>query len=130
MSDTTAPAPAVEEAVEAAKVEATAPKPSFYTTPRLEFTKSKYLEMSVRAMSVARDRYMEEISLVRSFLEQPDRANGLLFYEFSKRWLSRFNWLLWPLIDLRKVASEVKCASQRSSFRKLECILLGFRLTG
>ncbi len=49
VSDTTAPAPAVEEAVEAAKVEATAPKPSFYTTPRLEFTKSKYLEMSVRA---------------------------------------------------------------------------------
>jgi HK97 family phage major capsid protein len=49
VSDTTAPAPAVEEAVEAAKVEAAAPKPAFYTTPRLEFTKAKYLENSVRA---------------------------------------------------------------------------------
>jgi HK97 family phage prohead protease len=50
VSDTTAPAPAVEEAVEAAKVEATAPKPAFYTAPRLEFTKAKYLESSVRAL--------------------------------------------------------------------------------
>ena len=50
VSDTTAPAPAVEEAVEAAKVEATAPKPAFYTAPRLEFTKAKYLEASVRAL--------------------------------------------------------------------------------
>ncbi len=49
VSDTTAPAPAVEEAVEAAKVEAAAPKPAFYTTPRLEFTKAKYLEASIRA---------------------------------------------------------------------------------
>ena len=49
VSDTTAPAPAVEEAVEAAKVEAAAPKPAFYTNPRLEFTKAKYLENSVRA---------------------------------------------------------------------------------
>ncbi len=49
VSDTTAPAPAVEEAVEAAKVEAAAPKPAFYTTPRLEFTKAKYLENSIRA---------------------------------------------------------------------------------
>ena len=49
VSDTTAPAPAVEEAVEAAKVEAAAPKPAFYTSPRLEFTKAKYLENSVRA---------------------------------------------------------------------------------
>ena len=49
VSDTTAPAPAVEEAVEAAKVEAAAPKPAFYTNPRLEFTKSKYLENSIRA---------------------------------------------------------------------------------
>jgi HK97 family phage prohead protease len=50
VSDTTAPAPAVEEAVEAAKanmVEAT--RPAFYTAPRLEFTKAKYLENSVRA---------------------------------------------------------------------------------
>jgi HK97 family phage prohead protease len=49
VSDTTAPAPAVEEAVEAAKVEAAAPRPAFYTAPRLEFTKAKYLENSVRA---------------------------------------------------------------------------------
>ncbi len=49
VSDTTAPAPAVEEAVEAAKVEAAAPKPAFYTNPRLDFTKSKYLENSIRA---------------------------------------------------------------------------------
>jgi len=49
VSDTTAPAPAVEEAVEAAKVEAAAPKPAFSTAPRLEFTKAKYLENSVRA---------------------------------------------------------------------------------
>jgi HK97 family phage major capsid protein len=49
VSDTTAPAPAVEEAVEAAKVEAAAPRPAFYTAPRLEFTKAKYLEASVRA---------------------------------------------------------------------------------
>ena len=49
VSDTTAPAPAVEEAVEAAKVEAATPKPAFYTAPRLEFTKAKYLENSVRA---------------------------------------------------------------------------------
>jgi HK97 family phage major capsid protein len=49
VSDTTAPAPAVEEAVEAAKVEAAAPNPAFYTTPRLEFTKAKYLENSIRA---------------------------------------------------------------------------------
>ena len=50
VSDTTAPAPAVEEAVEAAKVETvSASRPAFYTTPRLEFTKAKYLENSVRA---------------------------------------------------------------------------------
>ncbi len=50
VSDTTAPAPAVEEAVEAAKVESVeASRPAFYTAPRLEFTKAKYLENSVRA---------------------------------------------------------------------------------
>jgi len=50
VSDTTAPAPAVEEAVEAAKVETvSASRPAFYTTPRLEFTKAKYLENSIRA---------------------------------------------------------------------------------
>ena len=49
VSDTTAPAPAVEEAVEAAKVEAAAPKPAFYTSPRYEYTKAKYLEASIRS---------------------------------------------------------------------------------
>ncbi len=50
MSDTTAPVPAVEEAVEAAKVETVAAsRPAFYTAPRLEFTKAKYLENSIRA---------------------------------------------------------------------------------
>ena len=50
VSDTTAPAPAVEEAVEAAKVESVqAARPAFYTAPRLEFTKAKYLENSIRA---------------------------------------------------------------------------------
>jgi HK97 family phage prohead protease len=49
VSDTTVPAPA-EETVEAAKVETvSASRPAFYTTPRLEFTKAKYLENSVRA---------------------------------------------------------------------------------
>ena len=48
VSDTTVPAPA-EETVEAAKVEAAAPRPAFFTAPRLELSKAKYLEMSVRA---------------------------------------------------------------------------------
>jgi len=48
VSDTTVPAPA-DETVEAAKVEAAAPRPAFFTAPRLEFTKAKYLENSVRA---------------------------------------------------------------------------------
>ena len=49
VSDTTVPAPA-EETVEAAKVETVeAARPAFFTTPRLEFTKAKYLENSVRA---------------------------------------------------------------------------------
>jgi HK97 family phage major capsid protein len=48
VSDTTVPAPA-EETVEAAKVEAAAPRPAFFTAPRLEFTKAKYLENSIRA---------------------------------------------------------------------------------
>ena len=49
VSDTTAPAP-TEEAVEAAKVETVAAsRPAFYTNPRLEFTKAKYLEASIRS---------------------------------------------------------------------------------
>lgn len=49
VSDTTAPAPAVEEAVEAAKVEATSPRPAFYTRPRLDPSPVKYLEATIRA---------------------------------------------------------------------------------
>ncbi len=50
MSDTTAPAPSVEEAVEAAKANMVeAARPAFYTTPRLELSKAKYLENSIRA---------------------------------------------------------------------------------
>ena len=48
VSDTTVPAPA-DETVEAAKVEAAAPRPAFFTAPRLEFTKAKYLEASIRS---------------------------------------------------------------------------------
>ena len=49
VSDTTAPAPAVDEAVEAAKVEATSPRPAFYTRPRLDPSPVKYLEATVKA---------------------------------------------------------------------------------
>ena len=49
VSDTTVPAPAVEETVEAAKVEATASRPAFYTAPRIELSKEKFLEASIRA---------------------------------------------------------------------------------
>ena len=49
VSDTTVPAPA-EETVEAAKVQTVeATRPAFYTSPRLEFTKAKYLEASIRS---------------------------------------------------------------------------------
>ena len=49
VSDTTAPAPAVDEAVEAAKVEATSPRPAFYTRPRLDPSPVKYLEATIKA---------------------------------------------------------------------------------
>ena len=49
VSDTTVPAPA-EETVEAAKVETvSAARPAFYTAPRIELSKEKYLEASLRA---------------------------------------------------------------------------------
>ena len=49
VSDTTVPAPA-EETVEAAKVETVAAsRPAFYTAPRIELSKEKFLEASVRA---------------------------------------------------------------------------------
>lgn len=49
VSDTTVPAPA-EETVEAAKVEAAAPKPAFFTSPRSPIVNaSSYLEYSIKA---------------------------------------------------------------------------------
>ena len=49
VSDTTVPAPA-EETVEAAKVEAAAPKPAFYTSPRSPIVNAaSYLEHSIKA---------------------------------------------------------------------------------
>ena len=51
VSDTTVPAPAVEEAVEAAKVETvSASRPAFFTAPRSPInSKASYLEHSIRA---------------------------------------------------------------------------------
>jgi len=55
VSDTTVPAPA-EETVEAAKVQTVeAARPAFFTSPRLEFTKAKYLEASIRAKVLGDD---------------------------------------------------------------------------
>ena len=49
VSDTTVPAPA-EETVEAAKVEAAAPKPAFFTSPRSPIVNAaSYLEYSIKA---------------------------------------------------------------------------------
>ena len=62
VSDTTAPAPAVEEAVEAAKVESvSASRPAFYTAPRFEFTKAKYLEASIRAKVFGDDESRQNV---------------------------------------------------------------------
>jgi HK97 family phage major capsid protein len=52
VSDTTVPeAPAVIEAVEATNVEAAAPKPAFYTTPRINknLTAGQFLEANIKA---------------------------------------------------------------------------------
>jgi HK97 family phage major capsid protein len=52
VSDTTVPeAPAVTEAVEATKVEAAAPKPAFYATPRINtnLTAGQFLEANIKA---------------------------------------------------------------------------------
>ena len=67
VSDTTAPAPAVEEAVEAAKVETVqASRPAFYTNPRLEFTKAKYLEASIRAKVLGDDESRQYVAAADS----------------------------------------------------------------
>jgi len=54
----------------------------------------------VRAMTVARERYTEEISRARQFWEQPDRANGLLFNDWLNIALEEIlvldAWAVWP----------------------------------
>ena len=54
----------------------------------------------VRAMQTARDNYTEDISRVRQFWEQPDRANGLLFYDWLNIALEEIlvldAWAIWP----------------------------------
>lgn len=54
----------------------------------------------VRAMTVARERYTEEISRLRQFWEQPDKANGLLFNEWLNVALEEIlvldAWAVWP----------------------------------
>ena len=55
VSDTTVSAAPAEETVEAAKVEAAAPRPAFYTAPRIELSKEKYLEASIRAKFLGDD---------------------------------------------------------------------------
>jgi hypothetical protein len=54
----------------------------------------------VRAMSMARDKYTDEISRLRQFWEQPDRANGLLMYDWLNIALEEIlvldAWAVWP----------------------------------
>ena len=54
----------------------------------------------VRAMQTARDNYTEDISRVRQFWEQPDKANGLLFYDWLNIALEEIlvldAWAIWP----------------------------------
>ena len=54
----------------------------------------------VRAMQTARDNYTEDINRVRQFWEQPDRANGLLFYDWLNIALEEIlvldAWAIWP----------------------------------
>jgi hypothetical protein len=54
----------------------------------------------VRAMSVARERYTEEISRLREFWEQPDPTNGLLFTDWLNIALEEIlvldAWAVWP----------------------------------
>jgi len=54
----------------------------------------------VRAMSMARDRFTDEISRLRQFWEQPDKANGLLMYDWLNIALEEIlvldAWTVWP----------------------------------
>jgi len=71
VSDTTAPAP-TEEAVEAAKVQSVeATRPAFYTAPRIELSKEKYLEASIRAKVFGDEA---SIQYVRAAADTTDNA--------------------------------------------------------
>ena len=54
----------------------------------------------VRAMQTARDNFTEDINRVRQFWEQPDKANGLLFYDWLNIALEEIlvldAWAVWP----------------------------------
>jgi hypothetical protein len=54
----------------------------------------------VRAMTVARERYNDEISRMREFWEQPDKSNGLLFGDWLNIALEEIlvtdAWAVWP----------------------------------
>lgn len=54
----------------------------------------------VRAMQTAREKYTEDINRVRQFWEQPDKANGLLFYDWLNIALEEIlvldAWAIWP----------------------------------
>ena len=54
----------------------------------------------VRAMATARDKYTPDIDRLRAFWEQPDRANGLLFYDWLNIALEEIlvldAWAIWP----------------------------------
>ena len=54
----------------------------------------------VRAMQTARDNYTEDINRLRQFWEQPDKANGLLFYDWLNIALEEIlvldAWAIWP----------------------------------
>lgn len=54
----------------------------------------------VRAMASAREKYTEEITRLRSFWEQPDRANGLIFADWLNIAMEEIlvldAWAVWP----------------------------------
>ena len=54
----------------------------------------------VRAMGIARDKYTKDINRLRNFWEQPDKANGLLFYDWLNIALEEIlvldAWAIWP----------------------------------
>ena len=54
----------------------------------------------VRAMAAAREKYTNEITRLRSFWEQPDRANGLIFADWLNIAMEEIlvvdAWAIWP----------------------------------